>query len=546
MQVARTSDRRNASTLCEVIAGLTAADRGLTFVGPDERRTTSYAALREIAAQTGRALNAAGVAPGERTILVLADQQEFVRVFLGAASGGAIPVPAYPPLSLGDPDAYAASVARLARIAGAGSIVCERWLHEWLGGIANVKLIAPEALHADAPPAPHRSSAPDDVAFLQFTSGSTAAPRGVRITHRSLLANVYAIADHLDDGHEEDEGVVSWLPMYHDMGLIGVLITALARQVPVWLIPPLEFVRRPSSWCELIHETRATISFAPSFAYALAARRISEHEAASWDLSCWRVAGCGAEPIRADALDGFARQLAPAGFSLNAFMPCYGLAEATLAVTLAPLYRPLVTLDHGSADGRPPRQHVVCGRPIAGHELRIVDADGQELPAGQEGAVLVRGPSVADGYDGDPDATAATFRGAWLHTCDRGFLHHGELVVTGREKDLIIVNGRNHHPQDIEWLVSDLANVRTGNVVAFGCADPGGSERPVVALERRAAADAAALRGEVVALVRARLGLSLRDVVVLEPGELPKTSSGKVRRSAMRLRYEDAALAGAR
>jgi fatty-acyl-CoA synthase len=365
-------------------------------------------------------------------------------------------------------------------------------------------------------------------------------------------------------GLERDPAVdkgVSWLPLFHDMGLIGFVVGPLFTNVPCVLLPSSSFVRTPRLWLEKIHQHRGTITYAPTFAYALVAKRLKDKDVADLDLSSLRIAGCGAEPIRAEALRDFARCLAPARFDAKAFVPSYGMAEATLAITFAPLRSGLQTdaVDLGAlgagtaapADGGV--EVVDCGRAFPEHELAIVDDEGRRRADRQVGEIVLRGPSVTQGYYGQPELTARTFKAIagdrpgdapWLHTGDLGYTVGDRLFVCGRAKDLIIVRGRNYYPSDIEWAVAELPNVRRGNVVAFGV-DEGGEEQLVVCCEA-AASDAAAIRVAASARIGSQFGLAVREVVVVPLASLPRTSSGKPQRRATRSMYLDGTLRRAR
>jgi fatty-acyl-CoA synthase len=544
---ARASDA--ATTLAEVVDGLEGDERGYAFLGPDGERRLTFSELRDEARAAARALLAAGLSPGERVLAVLPDQHDFVRLFLGAQLAGVVPVPAYPPFMLAQLDAYLASLGRVAQAAGASALVAPPELHELLGRARpGLRLLDPAELAGDpAGPALPRVR-PEDVSFLQFTSGSTAEPKGVVVTHRSLLANARTIDAHLRLDGTRDRAV-SWLPLYHDMGLIGFVVVPLLDRVPAWYVPPLDFARRPQVWCETIDRVGGTIAFAPNFAYALVARRARDEELARWDLSSWRVAGCGAEPIQPAALRLFCERLAPAGFDPRALLPCYGLAEATLAVTLTPLRRGLRTarvaadglrrdgVATAACDGEPALELASCGPVVAGHELRVAGRDSRSLPDGREGELWVRGPSVTAGYFADPERTAEGFRDGWLRTGDLGFVAGGELYVTGRRKDLIVVRGRNYHPQDLEWCAGEVRGARRGNAVAFACPGRGGEEAVALVVERRPGADPAALAEAVRERIAEQLGLRLHETVVVERETLPKTSSGKLRRAETRARY---------
>ncbi|MGH7439176.1 MAG: AMP-binding protein, partial [Polyangiaceae bacterium] len=363
-----------------------------------------------------------------------------------------------------------------------------------------------------------------------------------------------------------DKGV-SWLPLFHDMGLIGFVVGPLFANIPCVFLPTASFVRAPRLWLDKIHQHRGTITYAPNFAYALVAKRLKDRDVEGLDLSCLRVAGCGAEPIQPRAMRDFAARLAPAKFDPCAFLPSYGMAEATLAVTFVPKGEGLRTDDVDarelasgratpSSDEAPPRSIVDCGRAFPGHEVAIVDEGGSKLGDRQVGQIVVSGPSVALGYHEQPELTAATFKpiagtddARWLHTGDLGYLVEGRLFVCGRVKDVIIVRGRNYYPSDIEWAVGDLAHVRRGNVVAFGVQateegvanDGSGEERLVVCCEG-ASADADAIREAATARVAEQFGLTVREVVVVPLASLPRTSSGKPQRNATRRMYIEGTL----
>jgi fatty-acyl-CoA synthase len=316
---------------------------------------------------------------------------------------------------------------------------------------------------------------------------------------------------------------------------------------------PVLFLKRPTEWLKAIHRYRATITFAPSFAYDLCLRRVKQADLEQLDLSSLRVAGCGAEPVRADTLEAFAQAFAPAGFNPRAFMPCYGMAEHTLAITFAKLGQPL-QVDHISSEAlvvrrraAPPRgvheralRIVNCGRPFAGHEVQIVDEEGLVLPERAIGEILARGPSMMQGYFEQPDATARTLRNGWLHTGDEGYLSGGELYVCGRQKDIVIVNGRNFYPEDLEWAVGELPGVRSGNVVTFGVGGLGGGdrERVVVVVESKGKLPAPELSLEVRRRIVESVGLQVDEVVIAPPGTVQRTSSGKVKRSLLKSQYE--------
>jgi fatty-acyl-CoA synthase len=539
---------RPGETLAEVVAALDREAQGLFFIAAGVERKVSLPTLREKAFAFARGLRGVGFQKGERVVVILPNEEQFVQAFLGAVCCGAVPVAIFPPFMLNRLDSYIRHLESVANVSEAAAIVTAPELRVFIeeSDLA-LPLLTLDEVEGSAIDVALQPPGEEDIAFLQFTSGSTAAPRGVVVTHRSLLANARAISHHLALDPAVDRGV-SWLPMYHDMGL-GLVVLTLLAQGSTWYISPLDFVRRPQIWCETIDAVRGTIGFAPNFAYELLARRVHTEEVLSWDLSCWRVAGCGAEPINGETLRAFARRLAPARFDPAAFFPSYGMAEATLAVSFPRLGRGLRTLSISrkrlAEDGlavpavgdEPAHEIVGCGCAMPGHELAIVDADGRLQRDRSEGEILFRGPSVASGYYNDEAATAEAFRDGWLHTQDLGFMDDGELFLTGRKKDMIIIRGRNYYPHDIEWAAQDVNGVRRGNAVAFGYRDERGAESVVVVVEACDVDSVDEISDAVAARVRAHLGIVVADAVVIAKDSLPKTSSGKVRRAETRMRY---------
>ncbi|OLF14718.1 non-ribosomal peptide synthetase [Actinophytocola xanthii] len=491
--------------------------------------SVTYGALDDLAATVAGTL-LANARPGDRVLLVQPPGLGFVTAFLGCLYAGCVPVPVYP---LVDTEDNVAIVRRV--LADSGAVLA--WTADQ-GAADHLARILPVPVHwktgADRY-RPDRGARPDQLAFLQYTSGSTADPRGVMVTHGSLAANLTAIAAAF--GHDADTVVLSWLPAYHDMGLIGNILHPLHTGFPAYLASPLDFISRPLNWPTAVARFGVTTSGGPNFAYDLIVRAAGRDGVPELDLSAWRVAYCGAEPVSARTLGRFAELLAPRGFRADALVPCYGLAEATLLVTSAPVGRRMVTAP--APDGG---QAVSCGVP---RDCEVVVVDGKDGPAadGEVGEILVRGDSVAAGYLGKPTATKAVFgatargrNGSWLRTGDLGFLDRGELYVTGRIKDLMVVRGRNHHPQDVERLVTEnCPPVRPGCVAAFASPDGEGAVvvaeirpgRTLTAADRRAATSAA---------VNA-LGLRLVDILAVPRNTVPKTTSGKLRRGECRTRY---------
>jgi fatty-acyl-CoA synthase len=394
---------------------------------------------------------------------------------------------------------------------------------------------------------PHGPVSDDQVVFLQFTSGSTAAPRGVRVTHGSLWANAHAIMVDGLRASPEDRGV-SWLPLYHDMGLIGFVMSPLVTRTPVTFISTLDFLKEPEVWVRTLSEDRGTISFAPNFGYALTARRTTSTD--GLDLSAMRVLGCGAEPIQPDAIHSFFERFRETGLKRSAFLACYGLAETTLAVTFAAMEDEL-KVDHLESEatdddtsGVHRLEHripvVSCGRPLPRHRVSILGESGEPLPERRVGEVFVEGPSVTDGYWDDEEATNRVFVDGGVKTGDLGYVSEGQLYVTGRLKDTIIVRGRNFDPTPLEVAAGRVDGVRTGNVAAFSISDDL-TEQIVVTAEYREG-DPETIEWDIIRAVQRDVGLTVSEVVLIEAGSLPKTTSGKLQRSATRDQYLDGTL----
>ena len=560
-----------AKTLVEALE-LAAAQEGYGFSHLNDEREAPvfvpYADLRAKARRIAAALQAKGLRKGDRLGLILPDSQDFIATLLGAMVAGVIPVPVYPPMNLGKLDNYLDNTTHILSHAGCSLVVTDGRVRPILGQLIenaeSIKEIATlEKLLSDVPegtaPTPVDVT-PDDIAFLQFTSGSTSRPKGVTLTHGNLVANCTAIGGPVGLRLSPGDVAMSWLPLYHDMGLIGFVFTPLLHGIShVRFMSPLLFLKRPSLWLKNISETKANITFAPNFAYGLATRRVRDKELAGLDLSTLRVAGCGAEPIHYGTLAGFAERFADIGFKSNALLPCYGMAEHSLAITFIPMeaemsYDLVLTdgLEKGVAtptaeEGEGTTRIVACGKAFPLHEVAIVNDADQPLGDRQVGQIVLKGPSIMRGYFNDEEVTEKTMAGGWLHTGDLGYLVDGELYVCGRVKDLIIVNGRNFYPQDIEWQASQVDGVRTGNVVAFGFMDPEVQrERVIVLAESREVEEKSqSIRDGVIARVREYLNLAIDEVIVLPAGSLPKTSSGKLQRRKAAQMFQDDALAAA-
>ncbi|MEU9353263.1 AMP-binding protein [Streptomyces griseoloalbus] len=469
--------------------------------------------------------------PGDRVLLVQPPGLDFVTAFVGCLYAGCVPVPVYPLL---DTEEDRAKVRRIQEDSGARLA----WTTDaFMAGYVGDALETPVLWRTGAGRyVPDRSPDPDTLAFLQYTSGSTAEPRGVMVTHGNLTANLTAIRGAFR--HDRDSVVLSWLPAYHDMGLIGNILHPLHTGCRAYLASPIDFIRNPLAWPAAIHAYGVTTSGAPNFAYDLVARTAARDGLPDGlDLSGWRTAYSGAEPVSAATLRRFSAALAPAGFRDDAFVPCYGLAESTLLVTSVPVGTGAGT--RTSLDGD---EIVTCG--VARDcEITVVDEKGERLPDGHVGEILVHGPAVAAGYWNRPESSrevfAATVHGSelpWLRTGDLGFLTEGELHVTGRVKDVIVVRGRNHHPQDIERLVTERSPaVRPGCVAAFAAQDEDGV---VIVAEVRPGQDLTDDdRARIAGATATSFGLAPHEIVAVPRGTVPKTTSGKLRRGECRRRY---------
>jgi fatty-acyl-CoA synthase len=542
-------------TLPEALAEAADAGAGYCFAanGVDDHR--SYADVRLASFRIARALTESGLRRGDLVALVLGDAEQFLTTLFGASMAGVIPASLYPPAAAGgDLSRYLDLTAGILRLSAARAVVTSRALVPAFEGLRatcpNLSIVlASDALDAPAVE-PDRLPSLDDIAFVQFTSGSTATPKGVALTHRNVSSNVDAMNG--PDGVATSDGDlgVSWLPLNHDMGLVGMALGPLYARRSCVLMPPHAFVKRPVEWLRALTRHQGTISFAPNFAFDLCVRRVKEPELAGLDLSRWRIAGCGAEPVHAPTLTAFAAKFAPVGFRATSFLPSYGLAEHVLAATFSPRGRAprveALAADEltGHRTARPARDGelavrlVSCGRPFPGHAIRIVGADGSALLERQVGEIVLTGPSVMLGYYRDAALTARTVRDGWLHTGDLGYLSGGELYVCGRVKDIIIVNGRKYHPQDLEWAVDSLSGVRRGRVVAFGTAAPGQPDRVIIVVEPSGTVPAGALTASIRRQVSDLFALYVDEVVLVPSGTVGRTTSGKVQRTATKGRYE--------
>ena len=550
------------ATLGDALDYAASGVRGLNF--HDARgalaRAYPFAELRDDAIAMAYRLIAAGVQPEDRIALVAETGPEFAALFFGAVYAGAWPVPLPLPTSFGGRDSYieqlrvqlascepkmlifppelAAMAAEAARLAGTEGL-------DWSDFAAR------PAVEAPLPQADGQA-----IAYLQYSSGSTRFPHGVAITHHALLNNLAAHSHGMEIAPDGTDRCVSWLPWYHDMGLVGCFLSPIANQVSTDYLKTEDFARRPLAWLDLIsRHDGTTLSYSPTFGYDICARRMSSQTKASqrFDLSRWRIAGNGADMIRPDVMQAFVDAFADAGFKARAFMPSYGLAEATLAVSLMPpgegIRVELVEETQLSGGGdslaandgpRPQRFRAIvnCGKPVRDMTVEIREEDGTPLPDGAIGKLWCKGPSVMVGYFRDPAATEACMTDGWLDTGDMAYMSNGYIYIVGRAKVMIIVNGKNHWPQDIEWAVEQLPGFKAGDIAAFAITTPGGEETPAVLVQCRSSdeAERQRLREEIRERVRSVTGMNC-VIELIPPRTLPRTSSGKLSRAKARNLY---------
>jgi 1-acyl-sn-glycerol-3-phosphate acyltransferase len=529
-----------------------------TFLEGDERSAAwSYAELDRAARGVAAGLQAEGIEPGQSVALMLPTSLEFFAAFYGILRAGAVPVPIYPPArpaQLADHMRRQAGVLSSALARLLVTVAEARPLGALLKGQVTTlrRVVTVGDLTARGGAFVPVARAAGDVAFLQYTSGSTGSPKGVILTHANLLANLRAMGGAA--GVTSADVFVSWLPLYHDMGLIGAWLGSLYYAMPLVVMSPLDFLARPPRWLWAIHKYRATISAAPNFAYEICATKLDDRDLAGLDLSSWRWAFNGAEPVSADTMERFAARFARYGFDPLSVAPVYGLAECTLDLAFPPARRGLVVdrVDRArlaregyAAPAAPhdpqPLRVVGCGHPLPGYEIRIADSLGRELPERAVGRVEFKGPSVTSGYFRNPEATARLFDGEWADSGDLGYVAGAELYLTGRAKDMMIRAGQNLYPYELEAAVGNLPGVRKGCVAVFSVPDPArGGERIVVLAETRErdAAAREALRARIDALAVDVLGGPADEVVLAPPHSVLKTSSGKIRRAATRERYQ--------
>lgn len=517
----------------------------------------TYRTLMNGASAVAAALQHGGLKPGGRVAIMLPTSDEYFFAFMGILLAGGVPVPIYPPARRSQIEDHLRRNSAILRNCAASIMIiipeAKRFAQVLKTQVESLRsLVTVTELTAESRIYQETRIRSQDIAFLQYTSGSTGNPKGVILTHANLLANMRTMGDVAQIS--ASDVIVSWLPLYHDMGLIGTWLNSLYYASVLVLMSPLSFLSRPERWLWAVHRHRGTLSAAPNFAFELCLKRVRDEDIQGLDLSSWRVACNGAEPVSPETVERFCRRFSQYGFRREAFMPVYGLAECSLCLTFPPLdrgpYIDRIQRDVFMRDGRavPAGEtdakvlnFVACGRPVPDHEVRIVDPADVEVPERHEGRLQFRGSSTTSGYFRNPEDTKLLFHDNWLESGDMAYIAEGEVFITGRIKDIIICAGRNIYPQELEEAIGNMGGIRKGNVVVFGNADPStGTEQIIVLAETREEDPQKmdALRVEINTLTMDLAGTSPDNVVLTPPGTILKTSSGKIRRSANRHLYE--------
>ncbi len=554
--------RADFSTLPEALDYAAKGVTGLNFYSARCELVSSlpFALMRTQAVDMARSLIQAGIEKRSTVVLLGDTDPEIMTAFFACQYASLIPVIVPIPASLGGRDAYIASLRRLLTSSKAAVAMAPEaylgFLKEAVGEEHAVPLVGTPANFAEMPgsavdPCPF---GPDDPCYFQYSSGSTRWPLGVDVPQRCLMANAHAISKAGLDIKASDRGV-SWLPLYHDMGLVGFMLTPLMCQLSTDYLATRDFARRSLSWLQLFNDNGGTLSYSPTFGFDLCCRRAANSSTLNVDLSSWRAAGIGGDMIQPQVMERFVEVFEPHGFKRTSFVASYGMAEATLAVSFAPLERGLevdivdrrrladrhiaeAVADDDVITDR--RGFAFCGPPLPGHVIEIRGINGDVLPDREVGRIFIKGPSIAAGYFGEPEATAEVFKDGWLDTGDLGYLVDGEVVITGRSKDLMIINGRNIWPQDVEWAIETLPGLRRGDVAVFSIEDGDRDPRIVVLVQCRQR-DAKA-REQLLRDAKAtatRTAAIDGEILLVPPHSLPMTSSGKLSRARARQNYLD-------
>jgi fatty-acyl-CoA synthase len=547
--------RAQFATFNEAIDYAAQSRKGLNFhdMRGELARVYPYTTMREDALTMARRLVAAGIGKQDRVALIAETGAEFAALFCACVYAGAWPVPLPLPTTFGGKDNYIDQLAIQLMSSDPRLLLYPEEIAEMAEAAAARQGCAAQSwqdfAHREAPEVTLPEASPDDICYLQYSSGSTRFPTGVAVTHRALLHNLYGHSTTMNLG--ANDRCVSWLPWYHDMGLVGCLLSLIANQVSGDYLKPDAFARRPLAWLDMISRNLGnTLSYSPTFGYDICARRISSqsHVAERFDLSRWRIAGNGADMIRPDVMQNFVNAFAPAGFKAASFTPSYGLAEAVLAVTVMPpgegIRVELVEEERLSGAprdlSRPARYRAIvnCGKPLPDMEVEIRGEDGRLRGDHQIGKVWCRGPSVMHSYFRNEEATRDCLADGWLDTGDMGYTAKGYLFIVGRAKDMIIINGKNHWPQDIEWAVEQLPGFNHGDIAVFAIEMENGEEAPAVLVHCKVSdpAERVKLRDQIADKVRSVTGMSC-IVELVPPRTLPRTSSGKLSRAKAKKLY---------
>ncbi|OGT61803.1 MAG: hypothetical protein A3F14_07090 [Gammaproteobacteria bacterium RIFCSPHIGHO2_12_FULL_43_28] len=559
-----TVDFTKAKTLVDIILiyGKEAPNKPHIYFQHEDgqEEVITYGQLLQSSLRVAAGLRERGLQEGETVAIMLPSHPTFFYTFYGTLLAGGIPVPIYPPFRAHMIEAYAKTEAKILKSAEVRILVtfqqAENLSRILQAFVPSLKVVTTaNELMSDKPLEAYFKPTPENFAFIQYTSGSTSDPKGVLLSHFNLISNVnaYGKATKL----RSDDVAVSWLPLYHDLGLIGMWLGSLYHGIPLILMTPFTFLNHPERWFWMIHYHRGTISGAPNFAYELCLRKLEPAMLEGLDLSSWRIAANGAEKIYPRTLEQFAEKFAPFGFKRSALLPVYGLAESTVGLAIPPLDRDF-WVDHVDRklfeeerkavsvnESDSSLSFVSCGLPIEGHAFRVVDDAGNVLPERHVGNFQFTGPSNMQGYYNNPRATEAIYHEGWLDSGDLAYIANGEVFITGRCKDLIIKAGRNLYPAEIEELVGNVEGVRQGCVTAFGVTDAErGTEKLIVVAETRETSRAK--REEIIDLVNEAMSSAIDlvpdQVVLVAPRTIPKTSSGKLQRAASKTMYVEGRL----
>jgi fatty-acyl-CoA synthase len=550
----------NFATFGDAIDYAAQGARGLNFHDPRGTliRVYPFSELRRDAIDMAYRLIAMGIGKGDRVALVAETGPDFAALFCGAVYAGAWPVPLPLPTSFGGKEGYIDQLAVQLQSSDPKVLFYPAEIAEMAGAAAKRQeartgrcdgIAWEDFAQAPAVPCELTKANPDDICYLQYSSGSTRFPHGVAVTHEALLNNLSGHAHGMQ--FTQDDRCISWLPWYHDMGLVGCFLSMIANQVSADYLKTEDFARRPLAWLDLITRNPGnSCSFSPTFGYDICARRISSQSNVTerFDLTRWRIAGNGADMIRPDVMQNFVNAFAEAGFKASSFTPSYGLAEAVLAVTVMPpgegIRVELVEEERLSGAprdlSRPARYRAIvnCGKPLPDMDVVILGEDGKPRADHQIGKVWCRGPSVMHSYFRNEEATSDCLVDGWLDTGDMGYTAKGYLFIVGRAKDMIIINGKNHWPQDIEWAVEQLPGFNHGDIAAFAIEMENGEEAPAVLVHCKVSdpEERVKLRDQIADKVRSVTGMSC-IVELVPPRTLPRTSSGKLSRAKAKKLY---------